>query len=78
MTVKEKLSEQLHSNGMMEPDISKVIDLVKQKHPAIHLNDPTTGYPDMMIQILLKTVIVTALDYIDVNLSNAWYRQMFV
>lgn len=83
MTTKEKLIQMCVDNGMFEEDASKVLDIAmveidKDSRHNITWNRPDNEYPDALYTLLFMTVKIIALKWIDKNIPQAFYRQLFI
>lgn len=82
MTVKEKLIDMLYNMGLFEDQATKIVDLaipiINESGYKIKFNDPSNSYPDSLYIVLMIRIKPIALDWIDQNASQAWYRSMFV
>ena len=84
MTTKEKLIEMCVSRGMFEKQAREVVELAIPKIDKLAngykttWDRPSTEYPDVLYGVMFFTVARTALDWIDKNLPEAWFRPMFV
>lgn len=73
---------QLVNNGMFENQAKAVMDEVV-KHPSNEpmkdrWNDRVDGYPPQMQAVCLLSIKTQALEWIDKNCPQAWFRPMFV
>ena len=84
MTVKEKLTNMLIERGMFLPQANEVMELaVPQLNDlvedySVSLNSNSTDYPQVIYNVLFMSIRPVALKWIDDNLPQAWYRDMFV
>ncbi len=80
MTVEQKLKKMLFDCGMHEDRCGAVIELVKtetSKSMGKHWEDAADGYPDCLLSALWLVAKHYALEYIDENCPEAWFRPMF-
>ncbi len=83
MTTKEKLVDMLFNHGMSEDPAKEVVELaipkIEQASPdsEITWDRPAGEYPDVMYNIFWLTLKETALEWIDKNAPQAWYRACF-
>jgi hypothetical protein len=84
MTVKEKLTNMLIERGMFLPQANEVMELAVPKlndlveDYSVSLNSNSTDYPQVIYNVLFMSIRPVALKWIDDNLPQAWYRDMFV
>lgn len=82
MTFEDKLKELLVGNGLFDNQADEVVIIVKNAPEndimAQRWNDRVEDYPPMMVNILWFTAKRHALEYIDANCPQAWFRPMFV
>ena len=82
MTIEEKIKKWLINQGMFVDQAEAVMEMVKinQVNEAMagRWNDVAEGYPDVIFTIVLASVKDAALEYIDTNCPQAWFRPMFV
>ena len=84
ITVKEKLIQMLVSRGMFENQAKEVIELSIPKLNkevegyTITFDSPSNHYPDNLYVIWLRFIRPIALEWIDKNFPQAWFRPMFV
>jgi hypothetical protein len=69
----------LHERGMFPAQAAAVIEMAKVASPSMadRLTDGVEGYPDVIARLWLVTLNTCAIDWIDANLPQAWYRPMF-
>lgn len=85
MTIEEHFAEYLTGKGMFAETAAAVIASVKEKGDengtaALHWSDELGapgGYPDTMIAVLTLTIDAAAVEWIDANAPQAWYRPLF-
>lgn len=79
-TIREYFEEKLQSMGMFENQAKGVMDSVVSTQGSVMIgrwSDDVNDYPPVMTNILWLEVEVAALDYIDTNCPQAWFRPMF-
>lgn len=81
MTFRQKAIELLYSNGMFREDAEKVVQNVIA-HPSNEAmqgrwDDDIAGYPPQMLNVLWFTVKSFAVEWIDENCPQAWFRPLF-
>jgi len=81
-TFAEKAKEMLTGSGMSEENANEVLAEIKV-HKANEpmkdrWNEDVSGYPEGMVNILWSVVKMCALEFIDKNQPEAWYRDCFV
>lgn len=81
MTWNQFVIAQLIDRLMWPQDAEKVLDLMKASPITENMknrwNDSIEEYPPQMKSVILMTACKTALDWIDNNQPNAFYRSMF-
>lgn len=84
MTTREKFEEMLYNMGVFESDASAIMDLaipmIAEMLPqySITWDRPSTEYPDPFYTVVFITVKRAALQWIDANKPQAWFRPMFL
>ena len=84
MTVTSKLINMLVQMGVFEQHATQIVELAKPElnkvvnDYTITFNAPSQSYPDVCYNLWIELIKPTALKWIDENLPQAWYRQMFV
>ncbi len=79
MTSREKLIEMLVANGMFETQAEEVMDMAQERDDmGIHWNFSHDQYADMMYPILFESIKPIALEWIEKNKPQAWYKGCFV
>ena len=83
-SIREFLTTHLTKSGMSEAQSKRVL---QKALPHIHslapdhgfsFDSPIDGYPAMMKPLLVNITNEQALEWIDENLPQAWFRPMFV
>jgi hypothetical protein len=84
MTTKEELIQYLIERGMFRSQANEIMEIAMPKIESegdgykITWNSPSSDYPAILIgmwKMLLKPI---ALEWIDTNKPQAWFREMFV
>ena len=82
MTIEEKLVEMLIENGMFDTQAKEVMELIKSDEANETMQgrwrDAPGDYPEVMLAVLWLSTRIKALEWIDENVPQAWYRPMFV
>lgn len=84
MTTRKKLEAMLIERGMSEGQATKVMDLSIPSlnklgdNYKITFDRPSDEYPTLIYHIWFATVKPIALKWIDENVPQAWFREMFV
>ena len=79
-TIEQKLTQRLVDNGLFEDMAEKIMQQIKADDNGTmqgRWGDSIEDYPDIMLAVLWVTVRDTALEWIDENLPNAWFRPLF-
>ena len=80
-TVEQFVIDHLYNNGMSESQAEAVLVMVKRDPAASEMSDRwrdfIVDYPSSLQAAILMIVNRVALEWIDFNLPNAWYRPMF-
>jgi len=82
MTFEKFAQDYLFNNGMFEDDAKKVIELAKEDEVLGDTmkgrwEDDTEGYPPFMKSVFIVSLNSVAVKYIDANIPQAWFRQVF-
>lgn len=84
MTTRQRFEQQLYEMGLFESDASKIMDLAipmfKDMTPNYNVtwDRPASEYPDSFYTVGFITVKQAALQWIDENKPQAWFRALFV
>ncbi len=82
MTLEQRLKEMMVERGMFEEQADEVMACVKDdecnKSMQSRWKDEASGYPPAMIKVLWIFTKEAALDYIEKNLPQAWFKSMFM
>jgi len=82
MTIEDKLEEMLVEHGMWPEQAEAVMEIMKVDdihESMIHRwGDDVEDYPQGLLLILWGSAKVKALEYIDANCPEAWFRPMFI
>ncbi|MFT7614325.1 MAG: hypothetical protein ACI9J3_003307 [Parvicellaceae bacterium] len=82
-TVRGKLEEMLIERGMFDTQAEAVMDLAIPKMDDVVENynftwdTDSNEYPQVIYNVLFSTVKETALEWINTNKPQAWYKPMF-
>ena len=80
-TIEEKLKQMLIDKGLFEDMAEEIMQQVKADDiNAVMTNrwgEPVEGYPGSVLAVLWISTRDTALEWIDENLPNAWFRPLF-
>ena len=79
MTFKESILKELISRGMSDSQAESVFELQVGTTPEMggRWNDDCTGYPDIMISVLVKSSIRLGKKWLEENKPEAWFLPMF-
>ena len=79
MTFEEKVKEYLVGNGMFDNQAEAVLQRMKAGDDVMlhRWSDDTSEYPDVMLNVILLSARRHALDWIDENIPQAWFRGCF-
>ena len=83
MTTRQKFESMLYNMGVFESDASKIMDLAipmfKEMTPNYNVtwDRPASESPEAFYKVGYITVSRAALQYIDENKPNAWFRAIF-
>lgn len=84
MTTRQKFEEMLYNMGVFENDASAIMDLaipmVAEMLPqySVTWDRPSTEYPEAFYNVVFITVKRAALQWINENKPQAWFKAMFV
>ena len=84
MTTRQKFEEMLYNMGVFESDASDIMDLaipmIAEMLPQYNVtwDRPATEYPDAFYNVVFSTVKRAALQWIDANKPQVWFRAMFI
>ena len=82
MTIEDKIKEMLVEHGMWEDQAEAVVEAMKANEinrSMVHRwNDDVEGYPPSMLAILWMKAKHAAIEYIDANCPETFFRPMFV
>lgn len=81
MTLTEYMVKQLTDRGMWEKDAITILTIIKAEEETkdIHWNDlmdQPAGYPIQLIAVLLMIIKQRALEWVDENCPEAFYREL--
>lgn len=83
MTTKEKFAQMLMDRGMFESQANAVMDIFVPEFDAVNAGyrvtweRPASEYPDAFYAVGFFTLKRAALQWIDENLPQAWFRALF-
>lgn len=83
MTTKEKLIQMCVDRGMSQQQAKEVVDNAvpdmnkEAGNYRITWNRPANEYPDVMYSTWFVTVARHAVEWIETNMPQAWFRPMF-
>lgn len=83
-TVRERLEKKLVAHGMFENQAQEVLDVaiprIKKfsEDYTITFDSPSSDYPSVLYNLLFIQIKPIALEWIDKNKPEAWFREMFV
>lgn len=81
MTIEEKLVDMLYNHGLFKHQAVEIIERVKadevNKSMMGRWQDQMDGYPSQLLAGLWLSVEDHALQWIDENCPQAWYRPIF-
>ena len=81
MTIEDKIKEMLIEHGLFDNQAAEIIEAMKVdeiNEPMEHRwTDKVDDYPPQMLTILWAGAKYQALEYIDANCPEAWFRPMF-
>jgi hypothetical protein len=83
VTIKGKLIKMLEANGMFESQAKEVIELAIPKlnevvkDYRVDFNDSEDTYPEAIYTVFFMSVKPIALNWINQNKPEAWYKPMF-
>ncbi len=80
-TVREKMEEMLYQNGLFEDQAKEIMDIAVESDSFESMkenwNKDASGYPPIIINICWVGVKGVALKWIDNNVPEAWFRDVF-
>jgi hypothetical protein len=78
-TIEQKLTDYLINSGMFQHQAEAVMEAVKKLQPSMdgRWSEPPSAYPVALYIGLQITARTAALEWIDANLPDAWFRGMF-
>jgi len=81
MTFNEAMKNMMVENGMFPQQADSVLLLAKD-HALLdtmkgRMDEQTDGYPPIMLPVVWVSMQAIALEWIEANLPNAWYKPMF-
>lgn len=81
MTIEERLIEMCVDCGMFDTQAKEVLDRVKadkvNEPMKQRWNDAPEDYPEILFNVIWINTKQHALEWIDENLPQAWFRPMF-
>lgn len=84
MNTRQRFEEILTEMGVFEEQASAIMDkaipIVNEQLPNYRItwDRPSEEYPDAFYSVVFITVKRAALEWIDENIPQAWFRPMFV
>jgi hypothetical protein len=84
MTVKDRLKKMIEANGPSEQQSEAIMEIAmpeldkKARDYTITFDSPASDYPDLFYTIWYSAIKPIALQWIDENKPQAWFRDMFV
>jgi hypothetical protein len=82
MTFEDKIKAMLVEHGMWDDQAEAVVEMLKadeiNKSMVHRWNDDVEGYPLSVLTILWMKAKHAAIEYIDTNCPEAFFRSMFV
>lgn len=82
VTVEDKLKEMLFNHGLFENQATTIVEMVKadkaNEATERRWEDNVEDYPSVFLSALWLSVQDCALQYIDANCPEAWFRSLFV
>lgn len=79
ITVKQALISNLVNTGMSESQASEVVNITKEQiGNDLRLEDSIHSYDEVIIQLWISSVRKCALNWIEENKPEAWYKPMFL
>jgi len=82
MTLREEMKSRLVACGMFAAQADEVLRLAREDQALESVlqrwDDSVGDYPAVLLQTVWVSVMAVALDWIDVTVPKAWYRNMFV
>jgi hypothetical protein len=81
MTISKFSTDYLVNNGFFPDQAERVFEQVKQDKSNEAMtnrwNDEVDGYPKSMQSVLIYTLNRNAVEWIDANCPQAWFREIF-
>lgn len=81
MTVEQKMKDWLISNGMFDNQAEEVLNLAKEeelfKSMKNRWQSDSEGYPTALYAVLIISLREIALQWIEENCPEAWFKPMF-
>ena len=79
VTVRELMLKRLHDNGMFEEQAEQVMVMAEAGMESMkdNWNKPADGYPSVVINVTWISVKQFALQWIESNAPEAWFKAMF-
>lgn len=79
-TIRQSLEKKLFELGMFEEQASQVLDDMVKKMPEMEdrWDEVWDHYPQTMQPVLWMTTKSYALEWVNKNLPNAWYKQLLI
>lgn len=81
MTIEEKLVEMLYESGLFKNQAVEIVERAKanvvNESMQNRWQDQAEGYPPQLLAVLWVSVKDHALEWIDENCPQAWFRPLF-
>lgn len=79
MTIKETLTGYMTKRGLFPAEADEVVEAYKAREPSMsqRMGDQTEDYPPEFLTVLLVTIRLGVVDWIDNNKPKHWARSMF-
>jgi len=81
MTLEEKIKEMLFERGLFEDQAKEIFDMMREDKANESMQDrwrdDIAGYPEPLLAVLWMSAKLTAVQWIDDNCPQAWYRPLF-
>lgn len=82
MTWTELCVKFIYENGVFEEDAKKIVEVAKghklfAETMKSRWNDKVSDYPEVMKGVILISLKSVALEWIEANQPQAWYKAMF-
>lgn len=80
MTFDQAISSRLEESGIWPQDVQSILELAKKGMPTMDdvWSRSTIGYNPVVLNVAWIAVKSIALEWIEENQPNAWYKPMFM